>query len=89
MSIATTKMSSKGQIVIPEEIRTALGLKEGSQFVVIGKGDAVVLKAINPPRMEQFEQLLKEARKSARRVGLKKSDVAKAIKQVRRQKSSK
>ena len=31
-SAATTKMSSKGQIVIPEEIRQQLGLDAGTQF---------------------------------------------------------
>jgi AbrB family looped-hinge helix DNA binding protein len=33
-TISTTKMSSKGQIVIPEAIRKELGLKSGAQFVV-------------------------------------------------------
>lgn len=37
---ATTKLSSRGQVVIPEEIRISLGLNEGDQFVVIGEGDA-------------------------------------------------
>ncbi len=40
-------MSSKGQIVIPEEIRNALHLKTGTKFVVIGEGDVVVLKNNN------------------------------------------
>jgi AbrB family looped-hinge helix DNA binding protein len=42
-SVATTKLSSKGQVVIPEEVRNQLGLKTGDQFVVVGEGDAVVL----------------------------------------------
>ena len=46
---ATTKLSSKGQVVIPEEARNDLGLNEGDQFVVIGQGDAVILKVITPP----------------------------------------
>ena len=41
--LATTKMSSKGQVVIPEEIRKRLGLKSGSQFVVVGDKDTVIL----------------------------------------------
>ena len=60
---ATTKLSSKGQVVIPEDIREQLNLKEGDQFVVIGQGDAVILKAITPPSMDEFEGLLK-ARKA-------------------------
>ena len=38
-SIATTRLSSKGQIVIPEEVRKALGLEPGAQFVVMGADD--------------------------------------------------
>ena len=45
-SYATTRLSSKGQVVIPEEIRNDLGLSEGDQFVVIGEGDSVILKTI-------------------------------------------
>jgi AbrB family looped-hinge helix DNA binding protein len=32
-------MSSKGQVVIPEDIRNRLKLKSGSRFVVVGKDD--------------------------------------------------
>ncbi len=82
---ATTKLSSRGQIVIPEEIRENLHLKEGDQFVVIGKGDTVILRAIAAPSMDEFEELLGEARHSAKKAGLKKNDIKAAIKKVRRQ----
>ena len=36
-NVATTKMSSKGQVVIPENIRKRLNLKAGAQFVVVGE----------------------------------------------------
>lgn len=49
MAVATTKLSSKGQVVIPESIRKQLHLKEGDQFVVVGEGDAVIFKTISPP----------------------------------------
>ncbi len=81
--LSTTKMSSKGQIVIPEEIRKRLGLKPGSQFVVVGNKDTVILKTITPPSMDEFDELIAEARKQARRVGMKQSDVSKAIKKAR------
>ena len=81
---ATTKMSSKGQVVIPEDIREQLHLKEGDQFVVIGQGDAVILKAITPPSMDEFKDLLKEARNSAKKAGLTESDLKAAIKKVRK-----
>ena len=81
--LATTKMSSKGQIVIPEEIRKRLGLEAGSQFVVVASKDTVILKTISPPSMEEFDELIDEARRQARRAGMKRSDVKKAITEVR------
>jgi AbrB family looped-hinge helix DNA binding protein len=82
-AIATTKMSSKGQVVIPEDVRNSLHLKTGDQFIVIGKGDAVILKTINPPSLDQFEEMLLEARKQARAAGMKESDITTEIKRVR------
>ena len=82
--LATTKMSSKGQIVIPEDIRKRLGLKSGAQFVVVGKNDVVILKTITQPSMDEFDQLISEARKQAKKAGMKKSDITAAIQRVRK-----
>lgn len=79
----TTKMSSKGQVVIPEEIRTKLRLKSGSRFVVVGQRDVVILKVLSSPSMEQFDDLIAESRRQAKRAGMKRSDVSSAVKQVR------
>lgn len=76
---ATTKMSSKGQVVIPEDIRQRLGLKPGVQFIVVGDRDVVILKAISPPTMHDFDKLIAEARKQARKAKMKQSDVARAV----------
>lgn len=82
-SIATTKLSSKGQVVIPEEIRKQLGLKEGDQFVVVGQDDAVILKSIKKPALNEFDSLIDTARRQARDARLKRSDIGKAIAKVR------
>ncbi len=82
-NLATTKMSSKGQVVIPEDIRKRLGLKAGVQFVVVGDKDVVILKAISPPSMEDFDALISEARKQARKAGLKRSNITAAIAKAR------
>ncbi len=82
-SLATTRMSSKGQVVIPEEIRDRLGLKAGTQFVVVGNRDTVILKAISAPSVEEFNDLIGQARRQARRAGLRKSDVEAAVTRVR------
>ena len=81
--VATTKLSSKGQVVIPENIRKKLKLEAGMQFVVLGDKDVVILKKITPPSLNEFDALIKRARKTARQVGLKKSDIEMAIRKVR------
>jgi AbrB family looped-hinge helix DNA binding protein len=82
-NLATTKMSSKGQVVIPEDIRKRLKLKPGSQFVVVGENDVVILKAIIPPSMDAFDALIAEARRQGREAGLKQSDITAAIAKAR------
>jgi len=80
---ATTKLSSKGQVVIPEDIRKRLGLEAGARFVVVGEGDVVVLKALKAPRMADFKALLDRAQQSAEIAGLTSADIQRAIREVR------
>jgi AbrB family looped-hinge helix DNA binding protein len=81
--LSTTKMSSKGQVVIPEEIRKRLNLKEGAQFVVVGESDVVILKAIPEPSTDEYEALIQQARVQARQAGLKRTDIRGAVEQAR------
>jgi AbrB family looped-hinge helix DNA binding protein len=84
--LATTRLSSKGQVVIPEEIRKRLKLKPGDHFLVTGHKDVVILKTLAPPRMEDFDQIIAETRRQAKAAGLKKSDIAAAIARARKRK---
>ena len=79
MKPSTTKMSSKGQVVIPEEIREQLGLTPGTQFVVVGDRDVVILKTISAPSMNEFDGLIGEARRQARQTKMSRSDIQKAV----------
>ena len=81
--ISTTRMSSKGQVVIPEDIRKRLGLEAGTQFIVVAGKDAIILKTISPPSMDDFDSLIREARRQARKAGMKRSDIKKAVAEVR------
>jgi AbrB family looped-hinge helix DNA binding protein len=85
-NIATTKMSSKGQVVIPEAVRQKLKLDSGSQFVVMAENDAIILKLITPPDMSQFSELVKKVRKQVKAAGITPADLKKAIKETRRKK---
>ena len=83
-NLETTKMSSKGQVVIPEEIRKKLGIKVGEKIIVVGEGDVVILKILKPPSLAEFDLLIKQARKQAKKAKLKKSDIKDAVKQARK-----
>lgn len=82
-TLATTRMSSKGQVVIPEEIRKRLGFAAGTEFVVLAQGEIVILRAITPPPAEEFDAQMAAARRAARRAGLKPAHVSAAIAKVR------
>ena len=82
--LATTRMSSKGQVVIPEEIRDRLHLAAGSQFVVIGEGDAIIFKTLTAPSMKDFNELIQRARKQAKVAKIKPTDISQALTAARR-----
>ena len=61
MDIAITRMSSKGQIVIPSEMRG--DLKEGDKIEVIQEGDNIILKKANK-LAKNFDEDLEFARRT-------------------------
>jgi len=78
-----TRMSAKGQVVIPGDIRQAMALEPGTKFVVAAEGDTVILKRIGRPMLAEVDRLFAESRRFARQAGLKKSDVKKAVRRAR------
>lgn len=84
MSAATTTLSSKGQVVIPEEIRERLGLRPGARFVVVAERDVVIFKVLEPPALDALAPLVARARAAARAAGVSRRDVTEAVTQARR-----
>ena len=82
-TFSTTRMSSKGQIVIPDIVRKRLNLQAGTQFIVMGEDDVVILKAIETPDRQAFDKLIEEARQQAKMAGLKRKDIADAVSKAR------
>ena len=78
-----TRMSAKGQVVIPGDIRQALALEPGTKFVVVAEGDTVILKRIGRPTLAEVDRLFAESRRFAKRVGLKRSAVRRAVQKAR------
>ena len=91
MTIETTKMSSKGQIVIPQDIREEINAKEGTIFAVLGSNDTIILKKIETPSKEtlikELTNIAKEGRKRAEKLGIKESDIPDMVHRIRREKN--
>lgn len=67
-----TKVTSKGQVVIPQEIRKDLGIEEGSQMVVSRLGELVLMKKIAvPDPKKEFKDLTRLGARFARKKGIR------------------
>lgn len=81
--VTTTKMSSKGQVVIPETIRKKLNLVSGTHFIVLGDNDTVILQKITMPNIKEFNAIIARAKQQAKSAGLTHENIETAIASVR------
>ena len=89
MDVEITKMTSRGQVVIPQDIRQSKGLKEGEKFLVYDTGDSIVLKRIKNLQkakdIEEFEKTFSSMWKTAKTKGIAKKDATEEIKAYRKE----
>ncbi len=83
-NVEVTSISSRGQVVIPQNLRNKMGIHTGEKFVVIGEEDTIVLKKLEMPTFNGIDRLFKKTRDFAKKKGLKKLDIGESIKQVRK-----
>ena len=86
MYVDITKISSKGQVVIPSEIRKKLHIKPKDRFLVFGKDEEILFRKISEPKEKTWEEITKPFRKRAKELGITRADVDKAIQEVRAEK---
>lgn len=55
-----TKISSKGQIVIPQKIRNELNIEEGSIMAIDKMKDMIIIKKIDTDLVNQFKEGLED-----------------------------
>ena len=72
------KVTSKGQITLPIEIRKAIGLDKDSYLLVEQVGNYVLMKKAEV-RMKEIQKIFS---KEARRKGITKKQLLKALKKV-------
>lgn len=54
-------MSSRGQVVIPRDIRRTFKFEAGSYYIVLARGDTIVLHRLKEPPWGFFDELTDEA----------------------------
>ena len=59
LNVEMTKISPKGQVVIPQKIREQMSIMPGSHFAVYGKGDTIVFKILNIPTPNEMDNIIR------------------------------
>ena len=83
-----TAVSSKGQVVLPKEIRDKLNIVPGIKLMVFSDGNSILLKPIPEPDISEFRELMDAASSWASDVGMTEEDITSAIQSVRSRRRS-
>ncbi len=87
MEIEITKMTSRGQVVIPQEIREKEDFKEGEKFLVVDMDGTILLKRVqnlNVKTADDFEETFKSLWRTAKTSGITEKDVESEIESHRK-----
>lgn len=78
-AVETAKMSSKGQLVIPDVFRKSYGWTAGMTLLMVGTGNSVVLQPLTVPTDDQVDETVRAvapvAKNVARRLAKAKKDL--------------
>jgi AbrB family looped-hinge helix DNA binding protein len=74
-----SKVTTAGQITLPKEIRTLLGLDKDSYVEFDKVGNAIILR-----KLKAEEEMLKEIRRKIKKSGITKEQLTKIIKETSR-----
>ncbi len=79
------KMSPKGQLVVPQEIREKEDFETGDRFIPIPIKEGVIFKKVKIPNVRlEFEKLSKEIESQFNKKVVSSKDVSEAVKWVRK-----
>ena len=89
MPIDVLTLSTKGQLVLPNDLRKNLSLEPGDKIIAYWSNDSIVLKKLELPSENDFEKRIDETVKYAKENGIKELDISSTIKAYRFEKRSK
>ncbi len=74
MLVKTIKVSDKGQISIPIEIRELAGIKTGDELIMLQDGSKILIERPEKIIKEDFKNLLKHSEEVANKLWSNKED---------------
>jgi AbrB family looped-hinge helix DNA binding protein len=85
LALELTRLSERGQIVIPTEIRRNMHLKEGERFIVMGLEDTIVLRKLELSKERlRLKDLIQKSRKRASKIGFSEREIERLIAKTRK-----
>ena len=81
--VEITRLSTKGQIVIPQKVREKFDLNEGNLLTVIDDDDSIILKKLETPKTKSWDEVTKPFRDSAKKSNFTQNDLSRIIAQYR------
>lgn len=76
------KISSRGQVAIPQDIREKMGLNEGTKILFVLENDTLLIKRISQQTFAEITKPLREAKKK-----IKEEEVVDLIHRFRKSKN--
>lgn len=76
-------MSSRGQIVIPSNIRNEMGLAKKDKFIIMNDRDDIIIRKLKPKSNTEAKKLLDQFAKKFERAGITADEVKDEIRRNR------
>ncbi len=79
------KMSPKGQLVVPQDIRESEAFEPGDRFIAMSVKEGVLFKKVEMPNIKrEFEKLSKEIEAKFKKDKVTSKDISDALKWARK-----
>jgi len=76
VEVELTRISEKGQVVIPSALRKEMRIEVADRFLVFGEGGTIILKKIEKPAFKKsFDEIANPLQKAAKKAGLTRLDL--------------